>query len=188
MTTPIEEFTIALAKASKRTMRTLRRVRREVREDIIATALLWCWEHREEFNPADETLESWFATRVDYARRTVAYQEQHEGERRVRLDIEKLDVLSRHSSGAPLPASDSSTRPWSTISRPPIDHEIEKMLNGPRVGMKDCPPCWRCMYFEGWTPNLERYKPPTHVADPEIQKALQETEARKIKIGQGERA
>jgi DNA-directed RNA polymerase specialized sigma24 family protein len=61
---------------------------------------------------------------------------------------------------------------------PRIDVEIERLDFAPLNG-KDCPPCWRCMYFYGMRP--VRYKP-TRLADPELERAVQDTEARKITI------
>ncbi|MDE2105213.1 MAG: hypothetical protein KGL39_48760 [Patescibacteria group bacterium] len=64
-----------------------------------------------------------------------------------------------------------------------IDHEIEKLLRRPKHAHADCPPCWRCMYFEGLTPRA--YKP-TVLSDTEVQTAVRNTETLKIKIGNGE--
>lgn len=180
MTTPIEEFTIALAKVSRRTTRWLRAFEPADRQDVIAIGLAWAWEHRAEFDPAQESLESWWSRHLrQFAWRYRRSEGRHQGGR-VQAALEAIEKLSPDRSGVRSAASDR--REWS--GKAPIDHEIEKLLSGPRVGMKDCPPCWRCMYFEGWTPNMDRYKAPTHV-DPEIQQALREIEARKITIGFG---
>jgi hypothetical protein len=58
------------------------------------------------------------------------------------------------------------------------DHEIGRIDFVPAEGA-DCPPCWRCKWFEGWSP--ANYKP-TKLADAEVQTAVQATEARKIEI------
>jgi RNA polymerase sigma factor (sigma-70 family) len=78
---------------------------------------------------------------------------------------------------APGPDSDHTER-----EPAPIDHAIEQLLRRPVTERADCPPCWKCMYFEGWTPI--QYKPPTLV-EPEVQAAVAATEARKIAIGEG---
>lgn len=58
------------------------------------------------------------------------------------------------------------------------DRELARIDFVPEEG-KDCPPCWLCKYFEGWSP--ARYKP-TRLVDPEVQRAAQDTETRKILI------
>lgn len=60
-----------------------------------------------------------------------------------------------------------------------IDHEIEKLLRRPASERADCVPCWKCMYFEGWSP--VHYHPPALI-EPEIQAAVAVTELRKIEI------
>lgn len=75
--------------------------------------------------------------------------------------------------------ADEDTRPLASI-----DHEIEQLLRRPAHTTADCPVCWRCMYFEGFTP--KRYAPPALVDD-EMRAVVEAIEARKIHIGQGER-
>ena len=65
-----------------------------------------------------------------------------------------------------------------TIEVPRIDAEIERLDFAPLNG-RDCAPCWKCMYFYGFKPT--RYKP-TRLADPELEKAVQTVERRKIEI------
>ena len=177
MTTPVEEFTIALSKVSKRVNKWLRAFSREDREDVVAIGLAWCWEHREEFDPSEETLENWWYRHL----RQLAYTYRR-GDQRFADALSRYRAMGLQVREGLTPRTIDSDESY--IGKPPIDHEIEKLLSGPRVGMKDCPPCWRCMYFEGWTPNMSRYKVPTHV-DPEIEQALREIERRKINIGFG---
>lgn len=60
----------------------------------------------------------------------------------------------------------------------PGDRSVARIDFVPEAG-KDCPPCWRCKWFDGWAP--ASYKP-TKLADPEVQLAVQRTEAAKIEI------
>src|ERR1700722_12274835 len=63
-----------------------------------------------------------------------------------------------------------------------IDIEIEQLDFAPPAG-KDCPPCWRCMYFEGFMPDGKRATR-MDIEDPEVREAVKNTEARKIEISQ----
>ena len=62
-----------------------------------------------------------------------------------------------------------------------IDHDIQRLEFAPPIGAKDCPPCWRCKYFEGYLPGKHR----THrhkIVDAEVAAAVLSTEAEKIRI------
>ena len=63
-----------------------------------------------------------------------------------------------------------------------IDMELEQLEFAPPAG-KDCPPCWRCMWFEGFMPAGKRDTRMT-IEDAEVREAVKATEARKIEIAQ----
>jgi hypothetical protein len=67
MTGVAESFVVALARASKRGSYHLRRLRPADRDDVIATALAWCWENRSKYDPSF-TLEKWFDMALKDAR------------------------------------------------------------------------------------------------------------------------
>src|ERR1700731_4075777 len=60
-------FVVTLARASKRARRYLPGLERADKDDIIATAILWCWENRATYNPAI-SLDTWFVGAVRNAR------------------------------------------------------------------------------------------------------------------------
>ncbi len=64
----------------------------------------------------------------------------------------------------------------------PIDVELERLEFAPPAG-KDCPPCWRCMWFEGFMPAGKR-DTRMDIEDVEVLAAVKNTEARKIEIAQ----
>jgi len=63
-----------------------------------------------------------------------------------------------------------------------IDIEIEQLDFAPPAG-KQCPPCWRCLWFEGYMPDGKR-STRLEIADIEVRAAVSSTEARKIEIAQ----
>jgi hypothetical protein len=67
-----------------------------------------------------------------------------------------------------------------------IDAELERLEFAPPAG-KDCPPCWRCMWFEGFMPDGKR-SVRMDIEDLEVREAVKVTEARKIEIAQQVRA
>jgi len=66
-----------------------------------------------------------------------------------------------------------------------IDVEIEQLDFPPPHGA-DCPPCWRCMWFEGFMPSGKRDTRMV-IEDAEVREAVKNTEARKIEIAQAVR-
>lgn len=80
------------------------------------------------------------------------------------------------------PSRDSAERPQEMSN---IDHEIEALDFPPPSG-QECPPCWRCLWFEGWLPGAHKsVRMP--IVEPEIAKAVADTEARKVTIARGVR-
>ena len=65
---------------------------------------------------------------------------------------------------------------------PEIDVALEQLDFAPPAG-KDCPPCWRCMWFEGFMP-LAKRETRMDIEDREVREAVKSTEARKIEIAQ----
>jgi DNA-directed RNA polymerase specialized sigma24 family protein len=66
--------------------------------------------------------------------------------------------------------------------RPRIDIAIEQLDFAPPAG-KDCPPCFRCMWFEGFMPAGKR-DTRMDIEDIEVREAVKNTETRKIAIAQ----
>jgi RNA polymerase sigma factor (sigma-70 family) len=215
------------------------------RDDILATAILWCWENRTTYNPS-VSLDDWFVGAIRNARRAWENGETHEAtelteaiavpddtsikaellqvEERINACINalapkeqaiavkqvngwtrdeiaaELHVSAREVSQvrnklAPLQKYIPDSRDWKRIVRKAtvtdsddmsdelasIDRDIERVEFAPPAG-KDCPPCWRCKWFEGYMP-VGKYKVPLmRVVEPAIRAAVLEVEARKLNI------
>lgn len=75
------------------------------------------------------------------------------------------------------PPDSDSTTPVSNI-----DREIEELEAMPKHG-KDCPPCWRCKWFEGYMPGAHvPMRMP--IIEPEVSAAVSATEGEKVRIAQ----
>lgn len=70
MASAVETFVVDLARVSKRANRYLRGLSKADQSDVLATALLRCWEHRATYDPK-VPLEDWFNDAVKFARREV---------------------------------------------------------------------------------------------------------------------
>jgi DNA-directed RNA polymerase specialized sigma24 family protein len=64
----VETFVVALARASKRAKRFLRDLSGPDKDDVVANAILWCWEHRTSYDPS-VPLDDWFLSAIRHARR-----------------------------------------------------------------------------------------------------------------------
>jgi len=243
MTSAAETFVVELARsASQRSHRLLRGLSKEDADDVLSTALLWCWETRDAHDPATEDLEEWFIRALKKARRE--YRSDNRSSRaKPLLDSISIqdDTLVQASAASTADVLERALNPqeltvlrvmdannWSfhkavrvcglssyegeilrmqlkkikdelpTLrewrkpmlrrvidsddlkqgEQSPIDKEISQLDFPPEQG-KDCPPCWKCRWYDGWTP--VRYRP-TRLADAEVQAAVQRTEAEKIRI------
>ena len=250
MTSAGEVFVIQLARASKRANLFLRArgMRSHDRDDVIATAILWCWEHRANYS-LTTTLDTWFMNAIKEAHRNWARSETREASEllaaiptgdttqahaealsaaealiralpseykrvatmlmegytraemmatglshdtiyQARQRIKRLRRLlpdhheyKRTLRAVPAQTSDDiherllnqgqRAESW-------IDKEIEA-LDFPPASGKDCPPCWRCKWFEGYLPgsNVQVRMP---ITEPEVAQAVSATEAEKIRI------
>ena len=232
----------------------MRGLQRSDRDDVIAAALLWCWENREKYDPLIAQLDMWFIRAVRHAWvafRTKALPTSGESldnmsggddtydivaaedsaaaivreltptERRVALltmqgytkdEMKTMGVSKRQVDDSraavkrlryllpdaatysvilrtpPANVMDDAANDedLSDVSTPPqvssIDRALAKIDFPPPSGL-DCPPCWRCMWFEGFMPAGKR-DTRMDIEDAEVLAAVKNTEARKIEIAQ----
>lgn len=244
MTTAAELFVVTLARASKRARRYLQGVESADRDDIIATAILWCWENRTTYNPT-VALEDWFLGAIRNARAKWENGEARQATEMVeaivvpddtsmaaeaRLTVERLaaNMDATTLRIAALKAEGHEVREISALTRIPartvkrrlralkklrdhvpdaqewrkvlraspvaerqddyegqpkesrIDKEIERLEFVPPQG-RECPPCWRCKWFEGYLPGAHR---PVQmpIVEPAVRAAVLATETRKVEI------
>lgn len=76
MTSPGETFVVELGRAAARGRRLIRNLQRADKDDILAAAVLWCWENRDTYT-GDMPLDIWFATSVKRALRVWRNGEIH---------------------------------------------------------------------------------------------------------------
>jgi|ERR1700722_18590917 len=75
----------------------------------------------------------------------------------------------------PVAESDEAQYPASNI-----DHEIAALDFPPATG-KECPPCWRCKWFEGYMPGNNR-SVRMEIQEADVREAVRATEAEKVRI------
>ena len=247
MTSATETFAVTLARASRQAMRFLRArgLGRDARDDVIAAAMLWCWENRDNYS-LTATLEQWFLGAVRNAYRDYRRGELRQGATEIVQDMgakddpqynvilrdavetlsKNMDEVDRYIVTARLDdwthaqigsalgiertaitkrlSKMRDTLPVSvhvnTILRravtPPspssddmghirignIDNEIEALDFPPPAG-KECPPCWRCKWFEGYLPG-PRKEVRMEIVERSVKAAVLWTERRKQHIAQ----
>ena len=239
MTGASEVFVVQLARASRRANRFVRDLPSADRKDVIAAALLWCWENRHNYS-LTTTLDTWFANAV-----RDAYRQWQRGEARNYAETmteiptgdttlaavetqsaanalaQALPPAYKHVAKLELQGwtraemmkagishdviNNARTRIKQLRKLMPDDHEYRRALRTapsassehvgeisgidkeiealdfPPPGGKECPPCWRCMYFLGFLPGEHRsVRMP--IIEPEVAKAVADTEARKVTI------
>lgn len=254
MTTAAEVFVVQLARASRKAKRIVRYLPRADRDDIMASALLWCWEHRDSYS-LTTSLDTWFVnvvkneyarwrrgelrngaemldeiptgdttsaaaealeamdklmaaltptdkkvaqqlmlgrTRVEMMRDGLAHDQIYGARQRIKQlrrlipnDHEYKKVVRAFRA----PSDDHDTGEddgISNIQRSWIDREIEELEMMPRHGA-DCPPCWKCKWFEGYLPGAHK-RVGMAIQEPEVAAAVAANEARKQEIAKRVRA
>jgi RNA polymerase sigma factor (sigma-70 family) len=255
MNSAAEAFALQLSRASRQAMRFLRsrQLSKDARDDVIASAMLWCWENRDNYS-LTTTLETWFVNAVRDAYRAYLRGERHgateivqemgakddpeynvvlqDAVRTLSSNMDEIDraivqlrlddkthkqIAMQMSLSVPtierrlsklrsqIPASAHVNMILRRVVTPPttnnydgdettteqgrkeaypshIDKEIAALDFPPPSG-KECPPCWRCKYFEGYLPGEHRsVRMP--IQESEVREAVLNTEIRKIEIAQ----
>jgi RNA polymerase sigma factor (sigma-70 family) len=93
-----------------------------------------------------------------------------------------VNTILRRVVTPPLPSSDENAGGG---HQPAIDKEIAALEFAPPQG-KECPPCHYCKWFEGYMPG-ERRLVRMEIHEPEVKRAVKNTEARKLEIAQAVR-
>jgi hypothetical protein len=240
-----EVFTMQLARAAgKQANKFLaaRGLQKADRDDVIASAMLWCWENRAIYS-LTTTLETWFMNAIRDAYKALRVAELPTSDESIENmggGDETYDIVAAESAATALlqalppdykkiaaltmqgftrrelmdkghdqyvidstyarirqlrrlvPDESRSKRLIQTAAAAPsddaddkiseIDVAIEQLDFAPPAG-KDCPPCWRCMWFEGFMPAGKR-DTRMDIEDKDVREAVRVTEARKIEIAQ----
>jgi DNA-directed RNA polymerase specialized sigma24 family protein len=246
MTNAAEIFALQLSRASLRANRFLRarNLSREDRNDVVAAAMLWCWENRDNYS-LTVTLELWFlgavrdaykawmrgemreATEIvedmgapdDTSVRAQALQAIEKIQRRVaempeieqriaalimrqwtqdeirtelKIDINLIPEVRRKLAPFAKLIPDTPDTRWmirKAVSRDSdeasgelsgIDKEIASLDFPPPAG-KECPPCWRCKWFEGYMPGSNKVVR-MEIVERNVKAAVLKTERRKKHI------
>jgi hypothetical protein len=239
MNSPGEAFVIELARASRKASYFIRKLQRADRDEVIASALAWCWENRDNYS-LTTTLDTWFVNAVKDAMKAWRRGEKRQGATQLN------DIPTGDSTLARVEAEDAATKLMAAL--PPeykrvatllqqgytraemikqgvdqyvidqarlrikqlrkllpddheyrralrrvhtdsntmaprgIDREISQLEAMPKQG-QDCPPCWRCKWFDGYMPgdHVPMHMP---ITERSVKAAVLWTERRKIKIAQ----
>lgn len=141
---------------------------KSVRDNVLRNALIVAWRRREQIDPLNEPVAVWFERCLYVAKFESVIPNDDE--------LVMLKFLNPTPTVVePLATSSSYEGDESTAAAPGSDATQ-------KIG-KDCPPCWRCKYHQGWTPKrwpyAENYQPAT-----EIDAICYELDQRKVKIAE----
>jgi DNA-directed RNA polymerase specialized sigma24 family protein len=239
MTSPGESFVIQLARASRKANYIIRKLSRADRDDVIAAAMLWCWQNRDNYS-LTTTLDTWFVNAVKDAMKALRRGElQHSATQlqdiptgdttlaaaqaleaadklMAALPPEYKKVAKMQMAGHTWPEMVAQGVTQRTVDEArarikqlrkllPDDHEYRKVLRNagvqPKTGVitgidreiealnfapahgKECPPCWRCKWFEGYLPG-PRKDVRMEIVERSVKAAVLWTERRKQHIAQ----
>lgn len=98
LNTAAEQFAIQLGRASSRARRHLRGLSSADKDDLLADAMLRCWETRESFDPTRRSVDDWFAETVRESRELKRGRRRREQPRFT--SVERLHELAAHEDTA----------------------------------------------------------------------------------------
>lgn len=138
------------------------------RQETVRQALLWCWINREWYAPNVVWIE-FFTEGLEYALTpSMARLEDTDG----------LVASLNHEPEVRRPSP--RTRLDDGLAREREELHFGAGETPPGKEPKDCPPCWRCRYFDGWLPTgkvaLARSK------DPDVQESLRRIDEGKVRV------
>jgi RNA polymerase sigma factor (sigma-70 family) len=90
-----------------------------------------------------------------------------------------VNTILRRIVTPPTPESDELDVNY----KPQIDKEIEALEFVPPQG-KECPPCWRCKWFEGYMPGKGNRYYRFNLNEVDVSEAVAKTEREKVRIAQ----
>lgn len=136
------------------------------REALARQAIAMAWHRRETFDPTVGVWVAWFEDLLIEARRALSPTVEPEG-------------LFRYLAGDDKPkAAPPRHDPEFGVVGTPLN------LNAIPRGSKDCRPCWRCRYFDGWLPADEDAVEASSSAalEPEIAESCLRLDQNKVRI------
>lgn len=139
---------------------------RSQRDAVLRDAVVVAWRRREHFNPLNEPVTVWFERCLHTARFE-----------KIEIDADELELLSRVS---PVPAVAEQHARASLQEGGTQAASTPDSLDAAQKPGKDCPPCWRCRFFDGWLPR--RQPKPTDYSQTEIGLICSVIDQRKIAI------
>jgi hypothetical protein len=137
------------------------------REALVRQAIAMAWHRRDTFDPTMGAWVTWFEDLLIEARKALS-------------PVVEPEELFRYLAGDDKPKAVSPRRrgPEFGTAGTPLN------LNALPRGSKDCPPCWRCRYFDGWLPADEDAVDASSSAalEPEIAESCLRLDRNKVRV------
>lgn len=138
------------------------------REALVREAIALAWDRRESFDPTQQVWVQWFEELMRQARDSILPP--------MVWPTEVFRYLEGDEKAAPVKAPRHA--PEFGLTGTPLN------LNALPRGAKDCPPCWRCRYYDGWLPADEDEVDASANAalEPEIAESCRRLDRNKVRI------
>lgn len=141
-------------------------ISRKDRDQLLKDALIVAFRGREKFDPVTKSIGNWFHECLELA----IYEN-------VVPDDDELELLKNLS---PTPSAGYPTQATLPHGGPVGTTTAASGLDPSQKPGKECPPCWRCRYFDGWLPKKVPLPPTGNYA--EMDQICYDIDARKIRI------
>lgn len=162
---------------------TTRKLSTPEKHRTLRDAFIVAWRRREHFDPLAEPIHVWFERCLRIA--------QTEG---IQIEGDELLMLQRLSPDidvqsfvatppAPLGVIPASSGPTAVVGTGAEASGASRGTDAQQKLGKECPPCWRCKYHQGWLPRkTPKHLLPTFMPQTEIDLICAAIDKRKIEI------
>jgi hypothetical protein len=147
-----------------------------IRYEAARVALALCWRDRAMFQPPEESWLRWFESHLDEAVRWVATGgvQLHEDE------VALLHWLDRDTAVKGVLWTTDPSRYDRAVAREKLGPATVTFTSYWFGKKKDCPPCWKCRWYDGWLPPSE--PPVVEYMDPDITAACAAVDRKRVEI------
>jgi hypothetical protein len=179
----IQAFSTLIERELARLIEIVQKATRDIdtrsRVSIAEYAFVLAWRERKSFDPTKTNFPAWFA------RFALSAANDYREQRTVWRPSEECLLVQALGSLDAKPAPAEPRFEFTPAEGDDVPEPLDFRHEAPQKEGHECPPCWRCRYFDGWLPIVEIR---TAVYTSELAELCRDIDQRKVQIAHEVRA